>query len=166
MGGSPSVARDADRRRLRFTLRDGLAYALAFLAWVALSGASAVALLGVRSLVGPLTLAILAANPAAPRRTWEIFAQAGGFDRIALVTVGLLWLVYFLRTEEYLRSSIGDARAQRARALSAGAEDDPALTMRGLRTLGRRTAVAAAFPAAASVLYLLLQGVLWLLLAA
>ena len=76
-----------------------------------------------------------------------------------------MWLVYILIVEEYLRSSIGDARAQRIRAASAGADDNQTDYSRiGLRTLARRTLIAAAFPAAVLILYLLLQGVLSLLL--
>jgi hypothetical protein len=145
--------------------RDGLGYALAFLAWAALSAASAWALLAVRSVIGPLTLAIGVRDPAALQRPWEIGARAGTFDRIALVAVGLVWLVTILLLEEYLRSSISEARAQRIRAASAGADDSRTDTNRlGLRTLARRTLTAAAFPVAVVILYLMLQGVLWLLL--
>ena len=155
---------DSNSIRHKPAWRDGLGYALAFLAWAALSAASAWALLAVRSVIGPLTLAIGIRDPAALQRPWEIGARAGTFDRIALVVVGVVWLVYILLLEEYLRSSISDARAQRARAASAGAENQPDYNRLGLRTLARRTLTAAAFPAAVLVLYLLLQGVLWLLL--
>ena len=49
----------------------------------------------------------------------------GTFDSIARVAVGVVWLVYILIVEEYLRSSIGDARAQRIRAASAGCGRQP-----------------------------------------
>ena len=151
--------------RLKPAWRDGLGYALAFLAWVALSAASALALLAARSMIGPLTLAIGVRDPAGQQRFWELGARAGTFDSIARVAVGVVWLVYVLIVEEYLRSSIGDARAQRIRAASAGADDNQTdYNQLGLQTLARRTLIAAAFPAAVLILYLLLQGVLSLLL--
>jgi hypothetical protein len=155
---------DSATRRSNWTWRDGLGYALAFLAWIALSAASALALLAVKSLVGPLTLAILVRDPARMQRYWEIAAQAGTFDSVARVIVGLAWLVYVLVVEEYLRASIGDARAQRIRAASAGGENQTDYSRIGLRTLARRALIAAAFPAAVFVLYLALQGALSLLL--
>jgi hypothetical protein len=145
--------------------RDGVGYALALLAWVALSAASALTLLAVRSVIGPLTLAIGIKNPANQQRLWEIGGRAGAFDRIALVAVGVVWLVYVLLLEEYLRASISGARAQRARAVSGGAATDATDFGRlGLRTLAHRTLIAAAFPAAVLIVYLLLQGALWLVL--
>ena len=156
---------DSSTRRSNWTWRDGLGYALAFLAWVALSATTALALLAVRSTIGPLTLAIGVRDLGSQQRIWELGARAGTFDSIARVAVGVVWLVYILIVEEYLRSSIGDARAQRIRAASAGADDNQLdYSRRGLRTLARRTLIAAAFPAAVFILYLLLQGVLSLLL--
>jgi hypothetical protein len=155
---------DSNTRRSNWTWRDGLGYALAFLAWVTLSAAGALALLVVKSLVGPLTLAILVRDPARMQRYWEIAAQAGTFDSIARVAVGVVWLVYILIVEEYLRASISDARAQRIRTASAGGENQTDYSRIGLRILARRTLIAAAFPAAVFVLYLALQGVLSLLL--
>jgi hypothetical protein len=151
--------------RSKFAWRDGLCYLLALLSWVLLSVASAQALLAVHSLIGPLTLAVLVKDPASQQRFWEIGARAGTFDRIALVVVGVVWLVYILLVEEYLRSSIGDARAQRARAASAGTlVPEAGFSGRGLDTLAHRTLIAAAFPAAVAILYVLMQGALWLLL--
>ena len=150
--------------RSKSAWRDGLGYALAFLAWVALSAASALALLAVRSVIGPLTLAIGIRDPAGQQRFWELGARAGTFDRIALVVVGVVWLVYLMIVEEYLRSSISNARSQRIRAASAGGENQTDYNQLGLRTLAHRTLIAAAFPAAVLILYLVLQGVLWLLL--
>ena len=159
------IARDSNTRRGNPTWRDGLGYALAFLAWAALSTASALALLAVRSMIGPLTLAIGVRDPAGQQRFWELGGRAGTFDRIALVVVGVVWLVYIMIVEEYLRSSIGDARAQRIRAASAGADDNQTdYNQLGLRILARRTLFAAAFPAGVLILYLLLQAVLSLLL--
>jgi len=158
------TALDSNTRRSHWTWRDGLGYALAFLAWVALSAASALALLAVRSMIGPLTLAI-GVRDLSQQRIWELGARAGTFDSIARVAVGVVWLVYILIVEEYLRSSIGDARAQRIRAASAGVDGNHTDYNRlGLRTLACRALIAAAFPAAGLILYLLLQGVLWLLL--
>jgi hypothetical protein len=155
---------DSNTRRSNWTWRDGLGYALAFLAWVALSAASALALLAARSTIGPLTLAI-GVRDLSQQRIWELGARAGTFDSIARVAVGVVWLVYILIVEEYLRSSIGDARAQRNRAASAGADDNQTDYDRiGLHALARRTFIAAAFPAAVFILYLALQGVLSLLL--
>jgi hypothetical protein len=149
----------------KFAWRDGMCYLLALLSWVLLSAVSAQALLAVRSLIGPLTLAILVRDLANQQRFWEIGARAGTFDRIALIAVGVVWLVYIMLLEEYLRSSIGDARARRARAISAGAEiSEMGFRGRGLDVLARRTLIAAAFPAALFILYLVLEGVLWLLL--
>jgi hypothetical protein len=153
--------------RSKSAWRDGLGYALAFLAWAALSAASALALLAVRSMIGPLTLAIGVRDLAGQQRFWELGARAGTFDSIARVAVGVVWLVTILIVEEYLRSSIGDARAQRIRAASAGADDNQLdYSRRGLRTLAHRTLIAAAFPAGVFILYLVLQGVLSLLLRA
>ncbi|MCU0501419.1 MAG: hypothetical protein MUC51_06580 [Anaerolineae bacterium] len=158
---------DSKTRRSNWIWRDGLGYALAFLAWVALSAASALALLAVRSTIGPLTLAIGVRDLGSQQPIWELGARAGTFDSIARVAVGVVWLVYILIVEEYLRSSIGDARAQRIRAASAGADDNQTVySRRGLRTLARRTLIAAAFPAAVFILYLVLQGVLSLLVRA
>jgi hypothetical protein len=155
---------DSSTRRSNWTWHDGLGYALAFLAWIALSAASALALLAVRSTIGPLTLAI-GVRDLSQQRIWELGARAGTLDSIARVAVGVVWLVYIMIVEEYLRSSIGDARAQRIRAASAGADDNHTdYYRRGLRALARRTLIAAAFPAGVLILYLLLQGVLSLLL--
>jgi hypothetical protein len=156
---------NGNTRRSNWTWRDRLGYALAFLAWVALSAASALALLAVRSTIGPLTLALGVRDLGSQQRAWELGARAGTFDSIARVAVGVVWLVYILIVEEYLRSSIGDARAQRIRAASAGADDHQTdYNQLGLRTLARRTLIAATFPAGVLILYLLLQGVLSLLL--
>jgi hypothetical protein len=154
---------DSSTRRTNWTWSDGLGYALAFLAWLALSAVSALALLAVRSTIGPLTLAI-GVRDLSQQRIWELGARAGTFDSIARVAVGVVWLVYILIVEEYLRSSIGDARAQRIRATSAGGGNQTDYNQLGLRTLARRTLIAAAFPAGVFILYLLLQGVLALLL--
>jgi hypothetical protein len=154
---------DGNTRRGNPAWRDALGYALAFLTWIALSAASALALLAVRSTIGPLTLAI-GVRDLSQQRIWELGARAGTFDSIARVAVGVVWLIYILIVEEYLRSSIGDARAQRIRAASAGGENQTDYSRIGLRTLARRTLIAAAFPAAVFILYLLLQGMLSLLL--
>jgi hypothetical protein len=154
---------DDNTRRGNPAWRDALGYVLAVLAWIALSAASALALLAVRSTIGPLTLAI-GVRDLSQQRIWELGARAGTFDSIARVAVGVVWLVYILIVEEYLRSSIGNARAQRIRAASAGGENQTDYSRIGLQTLARRTLIAAAFPAGVLILYLLLQGVLSLLL--
>jgi len=159
------IAMDSNTHRSNPAWRDGLGYALAFLAWVALSAATALALLAVRSVVGPLTLAIGVRDLGSQQRIWELGARAGTFDSIARVAVGVVWLVYIMIVEEYLRSSISNARAQRIRAASAGADDHQTdYNQLGLRTLARRTLIAATFPVGVFILYLLLQGVLSLLL--
>jgi hypothetical protein len=93
--------------------------------------------------------------------------QAFIADRVGLVVLGLLWLVYVFLTEDYLRSSVATARALRLRAASA---DAPALDFTrgwlrqyGLVELARRTAITAAFPAGAAIIYGLLQGLLWVI---
>ena len=158
------IAMQGDTPRGNPAWRDGLGYVRAFLAWAALSASAALTLLAVRSMVGPLTLAIGVRDVAGQQRFWELAARAGTFDSIARVAVGVVWLVYIMIVEEYLRSSIGDARAQRIRAASAGGENHTDYSKLGLRTLARRTLIAAAFPAAVLILYLLLQGMLLLLL--
>jgi hypothetical protein len=151
----------------RLTWREGLSYGLAWLAWLALAAAFAAALQAVRSTFGPLALAILLRIADEPRHFFNMGGQAFIADRIGLVVLGLLWLVYFFLMEDYLRSSVGAARALRVRQASAGAPEMPAATSRvdqyGLIELARRARRAAAFPAGAAVLYGLLQGLLWLL---
>jgi hypothetical protein len=156
-----------EHRARRLTWRDGLSYLLAWLAWLILAAASALALQAVRSVIGPLTLALLLKNIEHPRQAFNIGGQAFVADRIALVVLGLLWIVYVFLTEDYLRSSVAAARGLRLRAASAAA---PApdftsgwLRRYGLVELARRTAIAAAFPAGAAILYGLLQGLLWLI---
>jgi len=149
----------------RLTWRDVASYGLAWLAWLALIAASACALQAVRSVVGPLTLALLLKNIEYPRQAFNIGGQAFVADRIALVVLGLLWIVYVFLTEDYLRSSVAAARALRLRAASveAAAPDFTHDWLRryGLSELARRTAIAALLPAGAALLYGLLQGWLW-----
>jgi hypothetical protein len=82
-------------------------------------------------------------------RFWELGGRAGDFDRMARVA------------KEYWRSSIGDARAPRIRAASAGVESQTDFDQIGLRTLAHRTLLAGAFPAVILVLYLLPHGAPW-----
>lgn len=148
----------------RFAWQDGFAYALAFLAWLTTSAGCAAALLTLRGDVGSLIIAILVRDPYYQVHYYMIGGAAGVGDRIGLTVLGLFWIVYVMLLEEYLRSAIGDARAHRARAASAG---NPATTIRwrdqGLNVLARRTLVAAIIPAAVIALHLLLQGAIWLL---
>jgi len=164
VGGGKSFAA-AEHPRL--TWRDGLSYGLAWLAWLALAAAFAAALQAVRSTIGPLALAILLRNASEPRHFFNMGGQAFIADRVGLVVLGLLWLVYVFLTEDYLRSSVATARALRLRAASA---DAPApdftrgwLRQHGLVELARRTAIAAAFPVGAAISYGLLQGLLWVI---
>lgn len=151
----------------RLTWRDGLSYGLAWLAWLTLAAAFAAALQAVRSTIGPLALAVLLRNASEPRHFFNMGGQAFVADRIALVALGLLWLVYVFLTEDWLRSSVAAARARRVRAASAGGALTPAadggFRGHGLAELARRSAIAAAFPAGAAILYGLLQGLLWVI---
>ncbi len=153
--------------RARLTWRDGLSYLLAWLSWLSLGAASALVLQAVRSVIGPLVIALLLKNPDYQRQFFKVSDLASIADRFGLGILGLLWIVFVFLTEDYLRSSVGAARALRVRAASAGATAAPAaggsLSLYGLAELARRTAVAAAFPAGAAILYGLLQGLLWLM---
>jgi hypothetical protein len=151
----------------RLTWRDGLSYGLAWFAWLALAAAFAAALQAVRSTIGPLALAVLLQNASEPRHFFNLGGQAFVADRIALVVLGLLWLVYLFLAEEYLRASVGAARALRLRAISADGCAPTAtrgwMRQHGLVELARRTAIAAAFPAGAAIFYGLLLGLLWVI---
>ncbi len=144
--------------------RDGFTYALAALSWIALSAASALALLILRSAVGPLVIAILYRDSYYQVHYYLLVGKAGVADRVALGILALLWIVYVFLLEDYLRSSISEARAQRAREASVGASPkEMGLRGRGLEALARRSLLSAAFPAIIFAVYLVLQGaLLWL----
>lgn len=145
-----------------------MAYALAFLAWLTVGAGCAAALLTLRNDIGLLIIAILVRDPYYQTRYYAIGGAAAVGDRIGLGVLGLFWIVCIMLLEEYLRSSIGEARAHRARAASAGGPADTAPTPRwrdlGLVVLAQRTIRAAMIPVATVALHLLLQGILWLLM--
>ena len=151
----------------KLTWRDGLGYLLAFLAWILLSAVSAMTLVTLRSVLAPLVVAVVAGNPYFRTHTVELTGIANSVDRFGLVILGLVWLVYMLFVEEYLRSSISTDRERRARA-ALSVETEPQSSQADMRTtslntLARRVIKSLIFPAAVLILYLLLQGVIWLI---
>jgi hypothetical protein len=151
-------------RQVKLTGQEALGYLLAFLGWAALAAGSGLALLTLRSAVAPAVIAVLFENPYYQSRFFRIGGIAGVADGISLGVVGLLWIVYVFLLEDFLRTPVSEARAERIRAASAGNPAGSAGVRPGLVVLARRVIVAAIFPAATIVVYLLLQGVMWLLL--
>jgi hypothetical protein len=150
----------------KLTWRDAFAYTLVYVLWAALSAVAAYALMLLRSaLPVPLTV-LLARNPYFHTHTVELKGIVNSVDRLLLIVLAIVWVVYILWVEEYFRASIAKSRERRAKArfTSEGAPiTETGLQRWSLDLFPRRLAIAAAFPAAALVFYLVLDGLMLLL---
>lgn len=150
----------------RLTWRDVLAYLLAYALWIIVSLATGVIALLMRSAITPPIALILLRNPYYFTHSTELRGVVTSLDRAALIALAIIWIVYIIWLEEWLRSSIQQTRQRRWRAvLSAGDQPliETGLQRWNLDLLVRRAGVALIFPAALIGLYLILQGVIRLL---
>ncbi len=155
-----------DDTQNRSTWHDILAYLLAYVLWIVLSAAAAIAFLVLRSAVAPLMAVLLARNPYYKTHVVELGGTATSVDRLFLIVFAIIWLVYMLWIEEHFRASIAQARKRRARA--ALASDSQRVAETGLQRwsldpLLRRAATVAIFPLVILALFLLLRGLIFLL---
>jgi hypothetical protein len=146
----------------KLTWRDALAYILVYALWAAISAAAAVALMLLRSAFPPPLTVLLARNPYFHTRTVELNGMITSVDRLVLIVLAVVWIVFILWVEEYFRASIVKSRERRARARIAA--DGALITETGLQRWSldlfpRRLAIAAAFPAGALVLYGIIEGI-------
>jgi hypothetical protein len=113
--------------RPRFTFRDFLGYLLAYWFWIMGAAVALLALIMIRQMINvmwpALGEAILKWHETwtempdglvqiGDRTNWTIRA----IDRFALVFLGLVWLVYSIFTEQFLRMAITDVRLRRLKA--------------------------------------------------
>jgi hypothetical protein len=146
----------------KLTWRDALAYLLVYALWAAISAAAAYALMLLRSAFPvPLTV-LLARNPYFHTHTVELRGMISSFDRLLLIVLAVVWIVFILWVEEYFRASIVKSRERRAKARFAS--DGAPITETGLQRWSldlfpRRLAIAVAFPVGALVLYAIIEGV-------
>jgi hypothetical protein len=149
----------------KLTWRDALAYLLVYALWVVLSASAAYVAVLLRSAFPvPLTI-LLARNPYFHTHTVELRGMINSFDRLLLIVLAVAWIVYILWVEEFFRASVAKSRERRARAhfSSEGAPiTETGLQRWSLDLFPRRFAIAAAFPVAALILYLVLDGLMLL----
>ncbi len=110
----------------RLTIGDVLRYLLAYTLWALLSAASGLFLLLWREPIKQLTALILAGNPYYKTHMVEAGGIINSVDRFGLLIMGIVWVVYIIFAEEYLRGSIASARERRIR-ISLAPETAPAL---------------------------------------
>jgi hypothetical protein len=150
----------------RLTWRDTLAYLLAYALWIIYSGAAGVIMLLLRSAITPPLTILLLRNPYFLTHTVELRGMVSALDRTALIIFAIVWVVYMIWLEEWFRGSVKQVRDRRLRAALSGAGQpliETGLQRWSLDLLLRRAALAAIFPAALTLLYFMLQGVLLLL---
>lgn len=150
----------------RLTWRDTLAYLLAYALWIIWSGAAGVLMLLLRSPLTLLFAALLGRNPYFDTHTVELRGMASSLDRAALIVFAIIWVIYLIWLEEWLRGGVKLARDRRLRA--AFSESAQPLVETGLQRwsldpLLRRAALAAIFPGALALLYFVPLGILELL---
>lgn len=150
----------------RLTWRDTLAYLLAYVLWIIWSGAAGVLMLVLRGALTPPLTILLLRNPYYLTRTVELRGMVNSLDRAALIIFAIIWVVYLIWLEEWLRGGVKLARERRLRATfseSAQPLVETGLQRWSLDPLLRRTALAAIFPGAIAVLYFILRGIFELL---
>ena len=153
----------------RSSFRDSLAYVLAYLLWAVLSGILGVVLLMLRGSLSPVFAVILARNPYYLTRTVELRGTVNSLDRLFLIVLAIVWVVYLIWTEEYFRTAVAKVRERRLKARMSPTGETKAETSLqrwSLDLLPRRVAIAAAFPAGTMLVHLLLQGIFWLMVRA
>ena len=97
----------------KLTWRDVLAYLLVYSLWIVISAAAAYALMLLRSAFPvPLTV-LLARNPYFHTHTVELRGMVNSFDRLLLIVLAVVWIVFILWVEEYFRASIVKSRERR-----------------------------------------------------
>ena len=146
----------------KLTWRDALAYLLVYSLWVVVSAAAAYALVLLRSAFPPPLTILLARNLYFHTHTVELRGMIDSFDRLLLIVLAIVWIIFSLWVEEYFRASIAKSRERRARAriASDGAPvAETGLQRWSLDLFPRRLAIAAAFPAGALVIYALIEGI-------
>ena len=146
----------------KLTWRDALAYLLVYSLWIVISAAAAYVLMLLRSAFPvPLTV-LLARNPYFHTHTVELRGMVNSFDRLLLIVLAVVWIVFILWVEEYFRASIAKSRERRARArmtADGASVAETGLQRWSLDLFPRRLAIAAAFPVGALVLYALIEGI-------
>lgn len=150
----------------RLTWRDALAYLLAYALWAAISAGAGVLMLLLRSAITPPLAILLMRNPYYLQHSVELRGMVNSLDRTALIVLAIIWVVYILWLEEWCRGAIKLARERRLRAALSDVgrpATETALQRWSLDLLPRRVGMALLLPAALIVLYLVLQGVFWLL---
>jgi hypothetical protein len=150
----------------RLTWRDTLAYLLAYALWIIWSGAAGVLMLVLRGALTPPLTILLLRNPYYLAHTVELRGTVNSLDRAALIVFAIIWVIYLIWLEEWLRGGVKLARERRLRATfseSAQPLVETGLQRWSLDPLLRRAALAAIFPGAIAVLYFILRGIFELL---
>jgi hypothetical protein len=113
----------------KFTFRDALGYLLGYWFWILGAALSMLALFVIRNTINVLW-------PALGGSRWVLRA----IDRFSLVFLGLVWLVYSIFTEHFLRSAITEVRERRLKARVNPSPNPPpepkSALMRHLRKVG------------------------------
>jgi hypothetical protein len=150
----------------RLTWRDTLAYLLAYVLWIIWSGAAGMLMLVLRGALTPPLTILLLRNPYYLAHTVELRGTVNSLDRAALIVFAIIWVVYLIWLEEWLRGGVKLARERRLRATFSEAAQpliETGLQRWSLDPLLRRAALAAIFPGAITVLYFILRGIFELL---
>ena len=115
--------------RPRFTLRDLLGYLLAYWFWILGAAVAMVALFVIRQMLNVMW-------PALGGNRWVLRA----LDRFGLVFLGLVWLVYSIFMEQFLRTAVTEVRERRLKARVNPSPNPPpepkSALMRHLRKIG------------------------------
>jgi hypothetical protein len=115
--------------RPKFTFRDLLGYLLAYWFWIMGAALGMVALFVIRQMLNVMW-------PALGGSRWVLRAV----DRFALVFLGLVWLVYSIFMEQFLRMAITEVRERRHKARVDPSPNPPpepkGALMRHLRKIG------------------------------
>lgn len=94
----------SEQMKPRFTVRDFMGYLLAYWFWILGAAISLLALFMIRQAINVMW-------PAIGGNRWMMRA----IDRFALVFLGLVWLVYSIFAEQFLRTAITEVRERRHR---------------------------------------------------
>jgi len=147
----------------KLTWRDILAYLLAYVLWIVYSGAAGVFMLLLRSPLKLLFEVMLGRNPYFDTHIVELRGMVNSLDRAALIVFAIIWVIYLIWLEEWLRGSVKQARDRRLRAAFSDADQpliETGLQRWSLDPLLRRAALAAIFPGVLALLYLIPLGIL------
>ena len=135
----------SEMMRPKFTFRDLLGYLLAYWFWVLGAAVAMVALFVIRQMLNVMW-------PALGGSRWVLRAV----DRFTLVFLGLVWLVYSIFMEQFLRMAITEVRERRLKARVNPSPNPPPepktalmkhLRQIGLDILARRVMYAIGLPA-------------------